>query len=88
LQASELRGVLRGLPLSVVEVRGHGDDRAEEVVVEGVSARWRSVARISAETSTGDFTPSTVCSCSHARCVDEVVRQLLAVREVDQARVP
>lgn len=28
------------------------------------SARWRSVARISADTSTGLFTPATVLSCT------------------------
>ena len=48
------------------------------------SARWRSVARISAETSTGDFSPSRVAHRQHARPVDEAVRQPLVAGHVGQ----
>jgi hypothetical protein len=36
IEARQLRGILGGLSLAFVEIRGHGDDRAIELIVEGV----------------------------------------------------
>ena len=87
-ETGEARGVLGGLALCVVEVGRHGDDRAVDVVVEGVlGALAQGGEYLGADLDRG-FHASHRLHADHAALAfrrDQLVGQLLRVRDVGQA---
>jgi hypothetical protein len=74
LEARELRGVLRRLPLRVVEVGRHRDHRARELAAE---ARLGAHPRNARQDLGGDFDRAldarSRCELHHARLFDEAI---------------
>ncbi|EIM97742.1 NAD-specific glutamate dehydrogenase [Paraburkholderia hospita] len=79
VQAGETRGILGRLALRFVEIRGHRDHRADQLVAERV---FRAIAQ-RRENFGGHFDGTLHAvdgaDLHHARCVDEIVRRVFRV---------
>ncbi len=84
-EAGELRRVFRGLPLRVVEVGRHRDDRAEQVVVERVLGALAQRGEDLGRHLDRRLHAVDGLQLHHAGRIDEVVGQLLAVLDVGEA---
>ena len=82
IQASQLRRILGGLALRVVKVRGHGDHRAVQVIVQTV---LRPVTQRGQDISAHlhrRLLARHGFQCQHARLVDKPVGQSAVVGDV------
>ena len=86
IQARQLRGVFGGLALGIVKVGGHGDDRAIQVVVEGVFGAVTQRGQNFGADFDGRLGALHRLDAEHALFAgDELIRQLAAVGNVLQA---
>ena len=85
VQAGELRGVLGGLALGVIEVRGHGDDSTEQVVVKSVLRTLPQGGQDFGRHFDRRLDAIGRVHLQHAGRIDKIVRQLVAPIDVGQA---
>ena len=85
VQAGHLRSVFGGLALGIIKVGWHGDDRAKQIVVEGVFSALAQLGQDLGRHLDGRLHAGHGVHTHHAGLIDKLVGQLAGIGQIGQA---